>query len=252
MKTAVITGASSGLGRELALSAAANIPEIDVFWLIARNEDRLLETAKLLEPKKTELILLDLTEDVSAELLNEKLKNEKPEIVLLINNAGCGFLGNLGEGPLSEQLQMVDLNVRALTAVTHLCIPYMENGARMINISSIASFCPNPRMSVYSSSKAFVTSLSRGLGEELRPRGISVTCVCSGPMDTPFLIAGHIKGRTKTYDHLPFCDPKKVAEDAVRASVLRRPVYTPKFFYKLFRAVAKLLPQALMIKLTKT
>jgi len=251
MKIAVITGASSGLGRELAVSAAGNFPGIDVFWLIARNEGRLQETAKLIEPEKAEIIPLDLSKVSSLGLLEEKLKNEKPEIGLLINDAGVCFMDNLGEGSLSEQLQMVDLNVRALMALTHLCIPYIANGGKIINISSIAGFCAIPRMSVYSSAKAFVNTLSRALTEELRPRKISVTCVCPSPMDTPILVTGNLKGRSKKFDSLPTCDPRKVADGAIRACLRGRAMFTPRLFNKLVRTLAKLLPAALMVKLMK-
>ena len=81
---------------------------------------------------------------------------------LLINNAGCGYLGNLGDGDVERQVRMTDLNVTALTAVTHMVLPHMPNGGRIINVSSIASFCPNPRMTVYSSTKAYVSAFTGG------------------------------------------------------------------------------------------
>ena len=145
---------------------------------------------------------------------------------LLVNNAGCGYLGNVGEGELADQTRMADLNIRALTAVTHLVLPYMGKGGRIVNVSSIASFCPNPRMTVYSSTKAYVSSFSRGLGEEVRPRGITVTAVCPGPMATEFLDVGGIKGNSKTFEVLPYCDPVKVVAGTYAAAKAGRAVYT--------------------------
>jgi len=147
---------------------------------------------------------------------------------------------------------MVDLNIRALTAVTNIALPYIVNGGRIINMSSIASFCPNPRMTVYSASKSYVSAFSRGLGEELIPRGIKVTAICSGPLDTGFLDIAGIRGKSKTFDILPFCEPEKVVRGAYAASKAGRSVYTPRAFFKLYRFIAKILPQSIMVKFTKT
>ena len=89
---------------------------------------------------------------------------------------------------------MVDLNLKGLTAMTHVTLPYMHKGGCVINVSSIASFCPNPRMTVYSASKAYVTAFTFGISEELKARGITATAVCPGPMDTDFIKVGGIKG----------------------------------------------------------
>ncbi|MBR6812717.1 MAG: SDR family NAD(P)-dependent oxidoreductase [Oscillospiraceae bacterium] len=252
MKIAIITGASAGLGRKLAECAADTFSDIDEFWLIARSEDKLQETALAIKPRSSRVIPLDLSSNAAYEELEAKLRSEQAQVVLLINNAGCGYLNDVGDGPVEEQIRMVDLNIRALTAITHLCIPYMPRGARIINISSIASFCPNPRMSVYSSSKAYVTSFSKSIGFELRKKGVSVTAVCPGPMATEFLDIGNIKGRSKTFETLPYCEAHKVAEGAIRASFKRQSVYTPRVFYKIYRVLAKLLPHDLMMIFSKT
>ncbi len=241
-----------GLGQELARWASVVFPEIEAYWLIARRRDKLAETGALLPGKELRLLDLDLCDRESFERLAEALAAEKPEICLLVNNAGCGYLNNVGEGPLAEPLRTIDLNLSALTAVTHLCLPYMAPGGHIVNISSIAAFCPNPRMTVYSAGKAYVSAFSRGLGEELRQRRISVTAVCPGPMDTEFITKGKIKGHSATFDRLPYCDPSKVALGALRAAKRGRPVYTPRLFYKFYRLVAKVLPQAWMIKCART
>lgn len=252
MKTAIITGASVGLGQELARQAAQVFPDIQCYWLIARREDKLRETAALLPDKQIRLLPLDLCAEESFSHLEQELAEQQPEVCLLVNNAGCGFLNPVGQGPLQEPLTMIDLNLRALTAVTHLALPYMSRGGHIVNISSIASFCPNPRMTVYSAGKAYVSAFSRGLHEELRGQGISVTAVCPGPMDTEFISLGHIKGQSPMFEKLPYCDPVQVAAGALRAASRGRAVYTPRFFYKLYRLLAKMLPQPLMIKFTRT
>ncbi len=252
MKTAIITGASSGLGREFVRQLEDVFPEIESYWLIARRADRLEEMAQALPDKTVECLALDLCDPMSFITLQEKLTNERPEVEVLINNAGCGFLGRLGETETALQTRMVDLNLRALTAVTNMAIPFMPRGGRIINVSSIASFCPNPRMTVYSAGKAYVSSFTVGLAEELRARGVTATAVCPGPMKTEFLDVGGITGRSRMFDMLPYCDQVRVAGGTLRAARAGRTIYTPRLFYKFYRALAKVTPVKLMVKFTKT
>ena len=251
MKTAVITGASSGLGVELALAAAEKFPDIECFWLIARRTDRLQETSEKLG-RSTMLISADLSSDAGLDEYKAALERDRPDVRLLINNAGFGILGDVAEADPCEQAGMIDVNIRALTVMTVLTLPYMSDGSMIVNTSSIASFCPTPRMTVYSSTKAYVTSFTRGLAEELRPRGISVTAVCPGPMATEFISVARITGNSKTFNTLPYCDPVKVARGTIDAAASGRVVYTPKAFYRFYRFVAKILPHSLVIKMAKT
>ena len=252
MKTAIITGASAGLGLEFVRQLEEHFPDVEQVWLIARGEQKLRQAAALLQRSEGKVLALDICTDEGLQELAGMLRREEPSVTLLVNNAGRGTLGNVGETDWTDQKAMADLNVSALTSVTALTAPYMTQGGRIINVSSIASFCPNPRMTVYSASKAYVSAFSRGLGEELKPRGISVTAVCSGPMDTDFLDKADIRGNSKTFDTLPWCDPAKVARGSYRAAKKGRAVYTPRAFFKLYRVIAKILPQPLMIKFAKT
>lgn len=252
MKIAIITGASAGVGAEFARQLATAFPEVECVWLIARRLDKLEALAASLPAPRCRILPLDLCADAAAGTLAGLLAAEKPDVRLLVNNAGCGYLGNLGETDTAVQTRMVDLNIRALTAVTNVVVPYMGRGGKIINMSSIAGFCPNPRMTVYSSSKAYVNSFSRGLGEELKPRGVTVTAVCSGPMKTEFLDIAHISGNSKMFETLPYCDPKKVVAGAYAAAKAGRAVHTPRAFFKFYRVVSKLLPQAVVVKLAKT
>ena len=252
MKTAIITGASSGLGREFARQLTDVFPEIECCWLIARREDRLEEIAREMVGVETVCLSLDLSDPASFAALEAKLAAEKPEVAMLINNAGCGYLGRVGETETTRQTRMVDLNVRALTAVTNLVVPYMPAGGRILNTSSIASFCPTPRMTVYGASKAYVSSFTVGLSEELRRKNITVTAVCPGPMKTEFLDAGRITGRSPAFEYLPYCDQVRVAGGALRAARAGQTIYTPKLFYKFYRLLAKVTPVKLMVKFTKT
>jgi len=252
MKTAIITGASAGLGLQFVSQLEHNFPEISEVWLIARSKDKLTKASKLLNKAHGRVVPLDLSCEEDLDKFGKMLYEEKPEVILLVNNAGCGYLANVGETDYRMQTGMVDLNIKALTAVTNLCIPYIIRGGRIINVSSIASFCPNPRMTVYSASKSYVSAFSRGIGEELKGRGIKVTAVCSGPMSTGFLDIAGIRGNSKTFDILPYCAPEKVVAGSYKASKKGHSVYTPRVFFKFYRVVAKILPQSLMVKFTKT
>ena len=146
MKTAIITGASTGLGLEFVRQLADVFPEVECYWLIARRADRLAQVAESLPDKQVECLPLDLCDTMSFVTLQDKLTAERPDVALLINNAGCGYLGNIGETDTASQTRMIDLNLRALTAVTNMVVPFMGPGSCILNVSSIASFCPNPRM----------------------------------------------------------------------------------------------------------
>ena len=252
MRCAVITGASSGLGMEFAIQIPNMFPGIQELWLVARRAQRLEALASRLPGVHVRCISADLTAENGLAQLRCALDGSDVHVELLVNCAGCGYLGNFEESPVEEQLRMTDLNVRALTAVTRLVLDHMPDGGRIINISSIASFVPTPRMTVYSASKSYVSAFSRGLHEELKKRGISVTAVCPGPMRTEFLALGGIAGNSKTFETLPYCDPAAVAENALAAAKTRRAVYTPRMVYKLYRVLSGIVPHALLVKLSKT
>lgn len=253
MKTAIVTGASTGLGAQFVLQLQRNFPEIECIWMIARHRGKLADIAGQCRGRiKLVIMPMDLCDEKSFTVLEKRLAEHSPDVRLLVNNAGCGTLGSVGETATAVQMRMTDLNVRALTAVTNMTLPYMGVGAHIINVSSIASFCPNPRMTVYSSTKAYVSSFTRGLREELRPRGITVTAVCPGPMDTDFITSGGISGNSQMFDILPYCDPGQVAAGTYRAAKQGRTFYTPTAFYKFYRVLAKVLPQSVTVKIAKT
>lgn len=252
MKIAVITGASSGLGKEYAFAVSRLRPDIDEIWLIARRKEKLEEVASNLS-KKVRILSLDITDKGAMEEYKNLLKNENAEIGLLINNAGFGKLGLFYELSESDNAGMIKLNCEALTVMTSISLPFMLENAEIINTCSIASFAPNSRMAVYSSTKAFVMSFSRALRDELKPRKINVLAVCPGPMETEFLgIAGIGKGDSKTFDMLPRDNAQRVAEHSLKASKQKKAVFCDHLFYKFYRIVSKILPTSLVMKMAKT
>lgn len=167
---------------------------MDVFWLVARRKELLKEIADEHPDKTIAAISLDLSQEESLEIFEKLLKENEPEIKVLVNNAGFGKCGDFFTSNRASQMGMVDVNCRALTAITRLCLPYMLDDSLVINVASIAAFAPTPRMSVYSATKAYVLALSKALHDELRPRGIKVLAVCPGPMDTDFWNVAGVPG----------------------------------------------------------
>ncbi len=184
MKIAVITGASSGMGREF-VYALDREESFDELWVIARRESRLLELQSRCRAKIRPLVL-DLQDKGSFLIYKELLEAEKPDIAVLVNAAGFGLFGVFTDMDLDTQLDSIDLNARALTALCHLSIPYMGRGSRIYNLGSMSSWQPVPYINVYGATKAYVLSFSRALGVELKARGIRVMAVCPGWIRTEF------------------------------------------------------------------
>ena len=249
MKIAVITGASSGLGVQFALEIDRTRKEIDEIWLIARRKERLAElSAKLSKPSK--IFALDITDTDALEEYTNALKTSAANVKLLINNAGFGKFGQFDELKAAENTGMIRLNCEALTYISAETLPFMSENSEIINVCSIASFAPNTRLAVYSSTKAFVLSFSRALREELKSRKINVLAACPGPMETEFLsVAGIQKGTSRSFDTLPKVNPNTMAKKSLTASNRKKAVYTNRAVYKFYRLIAKLLPASLVVKI---
>lgn len=249
MSVAIITGASSGMGKEYFRQVVEQVPEVDEIWLIARRKDKLVELAESCPERTIAAISLDLTEDESFEILEKIFAERKPDIQLLINNAGYGSLGEFEYSDPETQLGMVELNIAALTKMCKLALPYMIEESNIINVSSIASFAPTPGMTVYSATKAYVTAFSRGLDYELMDRQITVTAVCPGPMETEFFsVAGISKESAPKFMKLPKENPQTMAKKSLQAALEGKPVYVGK--YKWYNFLAKILPHSFVMRFT--
>ena len=184
MKIAVITGASSGIGREFVYAVDAKY-SFDEIWVVARRAERLEELKKKCR-NPIRPVALDLASDADLAAYAALLEKEKPEIALLVNAAGCGVFGPFAEKDLDKLLHSARLNSLSLTAMCHMSLPYMKSGSAIVNMGSNSSWQPVPYQAVYGASKSYVLSLSRAIGRELRPRGIHVMCVCPGWIKTEF------------------------------------------------------------------
>lgn len=249
MKIAVVTGASSGLGREFVKQLPYFYHGLDQIWVTARRGKRLTALAK---DVRVPLRIFEgdlLREEVFSEL-EGTLRTEKPDIRILVNAAGFGKTGALtdisGREP-KAQSEMISLNCTALTRITEICIPRMSHGSRIVNLASAAAFCPQPFFSVYAATKAYVLSFSQALGAELKRRGIFVTAVCPGPVNTEFFT---VSGRlTNPWKKLVMADPVLVVKKALKDVRKRKQVSVYGCSIKAARLAAGLLPEQLLVKI---
>ena len=248
MKTAIVTGASSGMGREFVRQVGYFYRSLDEIWVIARRKERL---ESLRKECRVPLRIFDgdlLKKQVYRQYHNE-LKEKKPDIRMLVNAAGFGKSGTFSEIASEDkklQPDMIDLNCRALTRMIQLSLPRMSKGSRIINLASAAAFCPQNGFAVYAATKAYVLSLSRALSSELRSRGIIVTAVCPGPVDTEFFqVSGEL---TDPLKKLTMAKAPAVVHKALKDSRKRREVSVYGASMKAARIGARLLPHRLILR----
>jgi len=244
-QTALITGASAGLGLELARLAARGGCDL---VLVARRRERLEALgAELRAAHGVGVTVLDedLARPAAAQTIAERVEAAGLAIDVLINNAGFGTLGPFAESDRARQLEMIDVNVRALVELTHRFLPGMlaRRKGRILNLASVAGFAPGPYMATYYASKAFVLSFTEGLATELRGTGVTATASCPGPTATEF---GDVAGgsRSKLFRHL--AGAEKVARHAYRAMLAGDVVAIPGVMNELLAQSARMGPRALV------
>ena len=184
MNIAIITGASSGMGKEFVLQMHKYVT-VDQVWVIARREDALKQLQQVC-PVPVRPIPLDLCRQESFDEFAAILEQEKPDIKLLVNAAGFGKFGGFQKVPLEEDLRMIDLNCKALLVMTRLCVPYMEKGSHILQLDSLSAFQPVPYITTYGATKAFVLSYSRSMNRELKSKGIRVMAMNPAWVKTEF------------------------------------------------------------------
>ena len=184
MNIAIVTGASSGMGREFVLQLSEYV-RVDEIWVIARRGDA-LEALKKEVSVAVRPIVLDLCEANSFEVVEKLLEQEKPNIKLLVNGAGFGKFGAYHKVSLTDERRMIDLNCTALVLMTRLCLPYMEWGSHVLQLASLSAFQPVPYITTYGATKAFVLSYCRAMNQELKSRGIRMMAMNPGWVKTEF------------------------------------------------------------------
>jgi len=233
---AIITGASSGIGREFAYQLAAK--QYDLV-LVARRKDRLDEVKAVVEKEYGVHVTnydMDLSNLDNCILLHEKTKNL--EIDLFINNAGFGQVGEFTAIPLQRELDMIDLNIKSLHTLMKLYLSTMTQGV-ILNVGSMAAFLPTPLLAAYAATKSYVVSLSRAVNQELKKSGskVSVLALCPGPVATEF---GEVAQVTKK--GLPGIEAKQCVREALRGIKRRKDVIAPSFAMKFMRFLLRIVP----------
>ena len=204
MKIAIVTGASSGMGKEFVRQIERFYRELDEIWVIARSEKKLEEIKK---SHKTYIRIFagDMEEDLVYKQVKNRLENQNPDIRMLVNAAGFGKTGTVEEIAKEDkklQLRMIDLNCRGLVDMTRATLPYMERGSRIIQVASAAAFTPLPHMNVYAATKSFVLHYTRALRWELHGTGITATALCPTWVKTGFEKVARTSGGGHDVGHL--------------------------------------------------
>lgn len=244
-RIAVITGASSGMGRCFAETVSC-WERIEEVWAIARREDRLnsLQCDVPVRP-----LVMDLTDRSNYAVYADLLTSEQVEVALLVNAAGFGKFCATSDVPTEENLNMVDLNCQALMALCQITIPYMPRGGRIINFASVAADQPIPYINVYGATKAFVLSYSRALNRELKGRGIGVTVVCPFWTNTEFFDRAIDPNTEPVVKHYAaMYEPDQIVTRAWRDAKRGKEVSRYGFIARSQSLLAKLLPHNLIMK----
>lgn len=245
MNIAVITGASSGMGRHFVLQLDSEYA-YDEIWVIARRKERLEE---LKTRSSLRILSLDLTKSASFEVYRALLEENKPRIHTLVNAAGYGKFEPAEDVELDDAMGIIDLNCKALVAITQLSLPYMSSGSQIYNLGSLSSFQPVPYMISYASSKALVLSYSRGLGRELRSRGIGVICVCPGWVETEFFDRAQSRDKLSVNYFNVIWKPENVVKKAIRDAKRGKDVSVLGFSVRMQVLGVKLLPHSLVMSI---
>jgi uncharacterized protein len=246
----LITGASAGIGTELARVFAANGHEL---VLVARREDRLIaladEIAAAGRPRPT-VLALDLERHDAAARIAAELTTRGLEPANVVNNAGFGLAGAAAELDRDEQLGMIDLNIRTLT---ELSLAFVDSLARhkggILNVASVAAFLPGPGMAVYYATKAYVLSFSEALHRELQRRGIRVTALCPGPVPTEFQVRSGM--RVEGAQAILVVTPDRVAQIGYDGFMRGKRVVVAGFLNKIAVALLRFAPHALLMPIVE-
>ncbi len=245
MPTALITGASGGIGLELARIFGQ---EGYALVLVARNRQRLEEIAVELKPTPVQVLAKDLSLVGAA----EGVHREVPRVDVLVNNAGYGVYGRFIETPLDDELGMLQLNMTALVVLTKLYLPAMaaaRNG-KILNVASTAAFQPGPLMALYYATKAFVLSFSEAIGSELEGTGVTVTALCPGPTATGFQARSKVE-KSRLFQRMKVMDAHAVAEAGYHGLMAGKPVVIPGLMNKLLAQSVRFSPRRLVTKIAR-
>lgn len=238
--SALVTGASSGIGEVMARRlAAAGIPVV----VVARREDRLLAIAD--DHDGVEVLTADLVTDAGQRAVVDRIADPDRPIDLVVNNAGFGTNGAVHELDPDRLADEVELNVAALTRLSQAALAAMVPRGRgwLLNVSSVVSFQPAPRLAVYAATKAYVTSLTESLHEEVKPYGVHVTALCPGLTKTEFQSVSNTDAYAAEFPDFVWTSPEQVVDEGLSAVVANRTLAVPGVQYKVMATVTNSMPR---------
>jgi uncharacterized protein len=250
---ALVTGASSGIGADLARELAAGGHDL---VLVARGEDKLRALAGELEKAhaiQAQVIGADLAEPDAAVRLKKTLDERGLDVDVLINNAGYALYGRFAETDAHDEMRMIQVNIVALTQLTKLLLPAMleRKKGRILNVASTAAFQPGPLMAVYYASKAYVLSLSEALANECGGSGVTVTALCPGPTSTGFQARANMQ-ESKLVKGKDIMSSAEVAKAGYRALMKGKAVVIPGASNKMLAQAVRFLPRSTVTKLVRS
>ena len=247
MKIAIVTGASSGVGREFVRQIDRR-ETYDEIWVIARRHEY-LEALQKEVGTRLRLLSYDLTNPKTFDALSIMMDEIQPDIRLLVNAAGTGKIGRYNDIHIQSEIATIDVNCRAMVWMSRLCLPYMTVGARIIQMGSTAGFQPFPFFNVYAATKAFVYRYSRALRIEAAAQGVEVTVVCPYWInDTEFIDKAQHTLNSRYIRSFPLGSKKDdVVRRALNASEKHKSVCTPDVLSTLHRAAGKIVPTVCLI-----
>lgn len=251
-KTALITGASKGLGAEFARLFAAKSTNL---VLVARSAKELTDLKEELENAfgiSVMIIVQDLSKTENVQSVYDAVKAAGINIDYLINNAGFGDFGYFIDTEWERHEQMIDLNISALS---HLCYLFSRDwiackSGKILNVASTAAFQPGPRMSVYFASKSYVASFSQAIGHELRPHGITVTALCPGPVSTNFWKAARVEQPNGMLKNMKTPSPQQVVQFGYNAMMKGKPLVIEGAMNKFVANLVRFFPRKALVNLS--
>ncbi len=251
-KTALITGASMGIGLELARQFASHGHDV---FLVARHKDTLDAVAARLESESgmsAQVLVADLADRTAPQALFDEITSRGSQIDFLVNNAGFGIGGKYSETDGSSELDIIQVNIAALTHLTKLFLPQMlaRGNGRIMQVASIAAFQPGPMMAVYYASKAYVLSFSQALSEELRDSGVTVTALCPGPTATNFAATARVSN-SMVFAKTGVARASDVASYGYSAMMRGKRIAIPSFRDRVMVQVQRAVPRALVTRIVR-
>ena len=244
---AIVTGASSGLGKEF-VKLLKDDERYDEIYVLARSEDKLNEL-KSVYGNKIMPYIIDLSIPDNIKAFSKYLAEQNVNVKLLINNAGFAKFCSYDDITLDESLNMINLNISGVVSMSLVCIPFMQKGSHIINIASQAAFQPVPYMNIYSATKSFVKNYSRALNIELKEKDISVTAVCPGWIDTELFDRGIIGAKKAPKYFYGKVLPKFIAQKSLNDAYKNKDLSIYGLNTTICILLSKVLPEKLIMKL---